>query len=127
MIGSMMYLIASTHLDLNFVLSCLSQFSSYSLKCNYTAVKRVFHYLAGTCTMSLVYTRHLSIYISLWLTRFSNANYASCYNTHHSITHYTFLSNGCAISWLSKKQNSVLTSTIESEYMALSTLGRQAL
>jgi len=65
--------------------------------------------------------------IPLLITGYSDANYALCRDTRRSVSGYVFLLNGCAISWLSKKQNSVSTSTTESEYMALATTARQAL
>jgi len=127
MIGSLMYLVTCTRPDLGFVVLLLSQFSSHPLLCHYTAVKRVFRYLAGTHTTSLVYTRRSSMDTSLLITGYSDANYASCRNTRRSVSGYVFLLNGCAISCLSKKQNSVSTSTTKSEYMALATTARQAL
>jgi len=127
MIGSLMYLVTCTRPDLGFVVLFLSWFSSHPLLCHHTAVKRVFRYLAGTRTTSLVYTRRLSMDIPLLITGYSDADYASCYDTCYSVSGYVFLLNGCAISWLLKKQNSVSTSTTESEYMALATTARQAL
>jgi len=127
MIGSLMYLVTCTRLDLGFVVSFLSRFSSYPLLCHHTAVKRVFRYLAGTRSTSLVYTHRSSMDIPLLITGYSDADYASCRHTRRSVSGYVFLLNGCAISWLSKKQNSVSTSTTESEYMALATTARQAL
>jgi len=127
MIGSLMYLVTCTRSDLGFVVSFLSQFSSQPLLCHHTAVKRVFRYLAGTSSTFLVYTRRSSMDIPLLITSYSDADYASCRNTRRSVSGYIFLLNGCAISWLSKKQNSVSTSTTESEYIALAATARQAL
>jgi len=127
MIGSLMYLVTCTRPDLSFVVLFLSRFSSHPLLCHHTAVKRVFRYLAGTHSTSLVYTRRSSMDIPLLITGYSNTDYASCRDTRRSVSGYVFLLNGCAISWLSKKQNSVSTSTTESEYMALATTARQAL
>src|SRR5437868_13929954 len=126
MIGSLMYLITCTRPDLAFSVSFLSRFSSHPLKSHHTAVKRVFRYLAGTRNVSLMYHR-LSTSVPLILTGFSNADYASCRDTRCSVPGYVFILNGCAISWLSKKQSSVSASTTESEYMALSTTAREAL
>jgi len=127
MIGSLMYLVTCTRPDLGFFVSFLSRFSSHPLLCHHTALKRVFRYLAGTRTTSLVYTRRSSMDIPLLITGYSDVDYASCRDTRRSVSGYVFLLNGCAISWLSKKQNSVSTSTTESEYMALATTARQAL
>ena len=65
--------------------------------------------------------------IPLLIAGSSDTDYASYRDTCYSVSGYVFLLNGCAISWLSKKQNSVSTSTTESEYMALTTTARQAL
>jgi len=127
MIGSLMYLVTCTRPDLGFIVSFLSRFSSHPLLCHHPAVKRVFRYLAGTHTTSLVYTRRSSMDIPLLITGYSDTDYASCRDTHRSVSGYIFLLNGCAISWLSKKQNSVSISTTESEYMALATTAQQAL
>jgi len=127
MIGFLMYLVTCTHPDLGFVVSFLSRFCSHPLLCYHTAVKRVFRYLTETRSNSLVYARRSSMDIPLLVTGYSDADYASCRDTRRSVSGYTFLLNGCAISWLSKKQNSVLTSTTESEYMALATTAQQAL
>jgi len=96
MIGSLMYLVTCTRPDLGFVVSFLSRFSSDSLFCHHTAVKRVFRYLAGTRTTSLVCTRHSSMDIPLLITGYSDANYASCRDTHRSVSGYVFLLNSCA-------------------------------
>jgi len=127
MIGSLMYLVTCTRPNLGFVMVFLSRFSSHPLLCHHTAMKSVFHYLAGTRTTSLVYTRRSSMDIPLLITDYSDADYASCRDPRRSVSGYVFLLNGCAISWLSKKQNLVSTSTTESEYMALATTARQAL
>jgi len=103
MIGSLMYLVTCTHPDLGFVVSFLSRFSSHPLLCHHTTVKSVFHYLAGTRTTSLVYTRRSSMDIPLLIAGYSDAHYASCHDTRCSVSGYVFLLNGCAISWLSKK------------------------
>jgi len=81
MIGSLMYLVTCTRPDLGFVVSFLSRFSPHPLLCHHTAVKRVFRYLAGTHSTSLVYTCHSSIDIPLLITGYSDADYASCCDT----------------------------------------------
>jgi len=126
MIGFLMYLVTCTRPDLAFSVSFLSRFSSHPLKCHYTAVKRVFRYIAGTRFLSLKYHQSL-VSVPLELYGFSDADYASCRDTRRSVTRYVFLLDSCTISWFSKKQNSVSASTTESEYMALSITARQAL
>jgi len=86
MIGSLMYLVTCTYPDLRFVVSFLSRFSSHPRLCHHTAMKRVFRYLAGTRTTSLVYTRRSSMDIPLLITGYSDADYASCRDTLHSVS-----------------------------------------
>ena len=100
MIGSLIYLVTCTRPDLGCVVSFLSWFASYPLLCHHTAIKRVFNYLAGTRTTSLVYIHYQSINIPLLISGYSDADYASCRDTHRSISNYLFLLNSCTISWL---------------------------
>ena len=57
---------------------------------------------------------------------FSDSDSASCRDTRRSVSGYAFMLHGCAISWLSKKQQSVASSTTEAKYMALATTSCQA-
>ena len=125
MIGSLMYLVTCTRPDLAFSVSYLSRFASHPLERHHTAVKRVFHYLAGTSSMSLKYKRSPTS-VPLSIVAFSDSDYASRRNTRRSVSGSAFGLNSCAISWLSKKQQSVASSTTEAEYVALATTSRQA-
>ena len=55
----------------------------------------------------------------------SDSHYVSCGDTRRSVCAFSFMLNGPAISWLSKRQQSVACSTIEVEYMAVATTSRQ--
>ena len=57
MIGTLLYLVTCTCPDLAFVILFLSQFSSCPLKCYYTAVKYVFHYISSTKSFTLKYSQ----------------------------------------------------------------------
>ena len=125
MIGSLMYLLTCTRPDLGFSVSDLSHLSAHSLQRHHTAVKRVFRYLAGTRSMSLKYKRSTTS-VPLSIVAFSDSDYAACRDSQRFASGYAFMLNGSAISWLSKKQQSVASSTTEAEYMALATTSRQA-
>jgi len=58
--------------------------------------------------------------------RYTDANHASQYHQ-HSILGYTFLINGGAVSWSSKKQPLVVLSTTEAEYIATTHATKEAL
>ena len=106
-------------------MSCLSRFSAHPLAHYHTAVKRIIRYLAGTRSTSIKHKRSPTS-VPLSIVAFSDSDYASCRDTRRFVSGYGFMLNGCAISWLSKKQQSVASSTIEAEYMALATTSRQA-
>ena len=97
-----MYLVTGTYPYLAFSVSYLSCFSSYPLECHYTAVTRVFRYLAGTFSMSCKYTCSTTP-VPLSIVAFSDFDYASCRNTHRSVSGSAIMLNGYAIFWLSKK------------------------
>jgi hypothetical protein len=56
---------------------------------------------------------------------YADAAFANCEDL-KSTTGYVFLSSGGAITWKSKKQTVIALSTTESEYVALSEAGREA-
>ena len=58
---------------------------------------------------------------------FSDADWAGDLNDRKSTSGYTFLMNGAAVSWRSKKQTCVALSTAEAEYIALSAAAQEAL
>ena len=124
MIGSLIYLVTCTHPNLAFSVSYRSSFSSHPLKRHHTAVNMVFHYLAGTHSIALMYKRSPTS-VPLSIVAFSDSDYAPCSDTRRSVSGYALMFNGCSISWLSKKQQSVASSTAEAEYMALATTSRQ--
>ena len=75
--------------------------------------------------MSLKYKRSPTS-VPWSIVAFSDSDYASCRDTYRSVSGFAFMLDGCAISWLSKKQQSVASSTTEAEYMALATTSRNA-
>jgi len=118
-----MYLVTCTRPDIAHAVSVLSQFCSHPLEVHHAAVKRVFRYLSGTCSVGLIYSRNTG---PLSLVGFSDAGYGNCLDTRRSWSGYGFLLGSSLISWRSTKQHSVSTSTTEAEYMALSVTARHA-
>ena len=57
---------------------------------------------------------------------YSDASYISYVEDHSSTSGWVFLLGGGAISWASKKQNCIVSSTMESEFIALSAAGKEA-
>jgi len=111
-VGSLMYAMLGTRPDISYAVSKVSQYSTNPDPTHWTAVKRIFHYLAGTPHRGLCYGMHGSG------TGYTDADWATG-DDRKSIGGYTFVVNGAAISWNSKKQSTVALSSTEAEYMAL--------
>ena len=111
-IGSLMYTAVATRPDITFAVSALSQFLENPGIVHWEAVKRVYRYLAGTKLHVLTYGNERHDLIG-----FTDADGAS-QEHRHAISGFTFLIDGAAISWASRKQELVTLSTAEAEYVA---------
>lgn len=127
-IGSLMYLMLATRPDLAFAVSHLSQFCSDPMEVHWKAVKRVFRYIKGTRDDVLWFNGTAAkpkckspIY------GFSDADWGADTNDRKSIGAYLYFYNGSVVSWASKKQAFVATSSMESEYAAASQASREGI
>jgi len=120
-IGSLMYLVIGTRPDLSFTVSALSQFSSKPTKAHMGALKQVLRYLKGMRDLKLTYTCNPDIALA----GYSDADFAGDRVTRKSTTGYIFQLARNTICWRAVKQRGVSTSTVEAEYIALSTTAKQ--
>ena len=81
----------------------------------YAAVLRILQYLKGT----LFHGFHFSAQSPLILRAYSDADWAGDPTDRRSTTGYCFLFNSSLISWQSKKQSVVASSSTKAEYHAL--------
>ena len=110
-VGSLMYAMVGTRPDLAFAVSAVSQHSTNPGATHWTAVRRIFRYLAGTRALGLIYgTGYCGGY--------TDADWGAG-EDRRSVGGYVFMVNGSAVSRVSKKQQSVVLSSTEAEYMAL--------
>ncbi|XP_024963785.1 uncharacterized protein LOC112504048 [Cynara cardunculus var. scolymus] len=92
----------------------LCAISDKSKRVHLSAVKHIFCYLKGSANLGLWYPKG----IGFELTAYSNTNYAGCMlDRKFTSGHVQFLRDKL-VSWASKKQNYVSTSTAEVEYVA---------
>lgn len=121
-VGALIYLAVVTRPDIAFAVGIVSRFMSSPLPCHVTAVKRIFKYLNATSAHGLTYSKDMGYKV----VGFCDADYANCPVDRRSVGAYTFLCAGSAVSWSSKKQTCIATSTTDAEYMALSQAAREA-
>jgi hypothetical protein len=113
-VGSMMYAAMGTRPDVAFAVAHLSQFSSNPRQTHWTAAQRVIRYLLTTKDKCLM----LGGSKPLTLVGYTDSDWGSDVNCRRSVSGYVFTLGGGAITWSSKKQPTVVTSSTEGEYMA---------
>ncbi|KAJ9544835.1 hypothetical protein OSB04_024542 [Centaurea solstitialis] len=113
MIGSLLYLTASRP-DIMYSTCLCARYQAEPKESHLTAVKRIFRYLKGTPNLGLWYSKDSGFD----LTAYSDSDFAGCKINRKSTTGGCHLLGGKLVSWTSKKQNSVSTSTAEAEYVA---------
>ncbi|KAJ9553540.1 hypothetical protein OSB04_017585 [Centaurea solstitialis] len=121
-IGCLMYAMTSTRPDIAYAVGRLSRYTSNPSTQHWQAIQRIFKYLKGTMDYGLYYLGYPSV-----LEGYSDASWIThVEEDHSSTTGWVFLLGGGAISWASKKQTCITNSTMESEFVALATAGKEA-
>lgn len=118
-VGALLYAAQCTRPDISFACSRISAFmNSYTIM-HWHAVEQTLRYLNTSKNAYLQYecmndaTRNI-------LVGYCDADWASDSDSRKSQTGYVFYLNGAPVSWTSIKQTTVALSSVESEYMALS-------
>jgi hypothetical protein len=120
-VGSFLYLVACTRPDIAVITNYLSRFMARPTSKLLAKAKEVLRYLKGTKYATLCYNEGKT------LTGYADASYASDPSTRRSTSGYVFMLNGAAVSWSSKLQRTVATSTCHAEYVALFDATREAI
>ncbi|KAI3681002.1 hypothetical protein L6452_35782 [Arctium lappa] len=122
MIGSLMYL-TSSRPDIMFSTCLCARYQASPKESHLSAVKCIFRYLKGTADLGLWYPKN----IGFELIAYSDADHAGCMlNKKSTLGHIQFLGDKL-VSWDSKKQLCVSTSTAEAEYVAAASCYSQVL
>jgi hypothetical protein len=121
-VGSLMYAMLGTRPDLAFAISVISRFSSNPTNAHWSAVKRVFRYIASTLDMGLVFRGGLQP-----LEGYTDSDWAGDQDTRRSTSGYVFNLGSAAISWSSKRQPTVALSTCEAEYVGQKNAAKEAI
>ena len=122
-IGSLLYLSIKTRPDIAFAVGRAARSCNNPTLDDWSSVKRILRYLRGTPKLGLLYSRSKSEVC----VGYSDADWAGDKSTRKSTSGYSFLKNGSAVSWCSKRQPCVALSTAEAEYIALSSSAQEAI
>jgi hypothetical protein len=111
-IGALMYLMTGTRPDIAFALATLSRFLARPQSHHQAALQRVLRYLKGTQTLRITYRKGNLI-------GYTDADFGGSVVTEgaYSTSGYVFKLAGGPISWSSKKQGEIATSTTHAEYI----------
>ena len=123
LVGSLLYAAITTRPDIAQAVGVVSKFYANPTQSHLTATKRILRYLKGTVYLGLSY----KTCADGSLIGYSAADWAGDVDDRHSTSGNVFLLAKGAVSWLRKKQATVVLSTTESEYVALRTATQEAI
>ena len=96
-VGSLMYAMIATRLDIAFAVGVVRRFMSDPGKKHWEAVKGILRYLSGTKDMCICFGKSNSGVLG-----YTDSNYAGNSDNRRSTTGYIFILYGSAISWMSR-------------------------
>ena len=118
LVGSLLWLACMTRPDISFSVGKCSRYASNPTPTHDAALKRIVRYLKGSKRLGLKYGPGLGPESSNGnLLGYTDASYGDCLDTRRSTSAYVFLLWNGPISWSSKRQTTVATSTAEAEYV----------
>ncbi|GJV74130.1 zinc finger, CCHC-type containing protein [Tanacetum coccineum] len=120
-ISCLMYVMTCIRPKIAFDVGKVSRYTSNPSTQHSQAIHRVLKYLKKTMDYRLTYTGY-----PLVLEGYTDASWISNTEDNSSTSGWVFLLGGGAISWDSKKQTCITSSTMESEFVALSAAGKEA-
>ena len=112
-VGSLMYAMVRTRLDISHTMGVVSRYMSHPRIEHWNVVKWIIRYLRGTSNKFLHFggsTTNLQGYV--------DSDLAGDIDTRRSTTGYVFTVGGAAVSWVSRLQKINALSTTEAEYVA---------
>ena len=134
-IGSLAYLMIRTRPDITFAVSALSRYLVKPTHRHRQTAMHVLNYLRGTQDIGVTYKTGervdnfpeelLNVETASEPTGAVDSDFGNDTDESKSTTGYLIMMNGGAISWKSKRQSMVATSTCHAEYIAASELARE--
>lgn len=134
LLGALMYLAVGSRPDIAQATSLLARFSNNPGQDHWEALLHLLRYLRGKPNVGLTYEKkEKAISFNMnhlqgqhLLQAYVDANYATDKETSKSVSGQVFTMAGGAVSWKSKKQSVVATSTCHAEYIAAAEMAREA-
>jgi Reverse transcriptase (RNA-dependent DNA polymerase) len=121
LVGGLVYLTHSRP-DLSFAVGMVSRFLQNPTRHHFGTARRILCYVASTIDFGLWYRSS----DTCMLEGFSDSDWAGSIEDRRSTSGHVFKLSNAAVSWSSKKQASVVLSSSEAEYTAMSTASCQA-
>lgn len=121
-VGSIMYAMVETRVDIAFATSMVSRFAKNPSSEHFNAIDQILRYLAGSAERGITFGGDEE----LKLIGYSDSDWAGDHADRKSTSGFIFILNGGPISYASKKQAVVALSSTEAEYVALSLAAREA-
>ena len=110
--------------NIQFAVGLVAQFSGNSGIAYSEATKRILHYLKNIVDLNLILGRHGKKAFDL--VGWTDSNWAQNTDDCKSVGGFVFDVTGRSISWLSKKQSTVATSSVKAEYIASANATKEA-
>ena len=121
-VGSLIWLMIGTRPDIAFAVGKLSKFCENPRQSHWNAVKHLLRYVKYTRTVGIHYQKSSPLHPL----GYCDSDWASCTETRKSTEGMVFLLSGGAVSWRSKKQSVIATSSCEAEYMSAFSAAKEA-
>ena len=120
-IGSLMHLMNFSRPDIAYAVCRLSRYTHNPNNDHWSALARLMKYLRGTMNYGILYSGFPVV-----LEGYSDANWISDSDEIKSTSGYVFTLGGGVVAWKSSKQTLIASSTMESEFIALESAGKEA-
>lgn len=114
LVGRLLYL-GYTRPDLTYAVQQLSQFVHAPRASHWSALQHVLKYLNGARELGLFYSASTTPQVTVY----TDAGWGSCDFCRHSLTGFGVFLGTSLVSWKTKKQSTLSTSTAEAEYRAM--------
>ena len=123
-VGMLMYLCSNSRPDIQFAVHQCARFTHQPKRSHELAILRICRYLKGTADRGLRFKPTRDLQLNMYV----DADFAGLYNVESiddpvsvkSRTGYVLELGGCPVIWVSRLQQEISLSTVESEYQALS-------